>query len=554
MNKTLLLFKTMFRSEDVLEVSMERAGKVKGVFKVLGLFVILLLVGTSFAPIVAELYPALAGAGMEDLLLRLLLFGASVMILFFAFFYIMSVFYFSSDIENYLYLPVKPGSIVLAKFFVVAFYEVVSTLAIFFPSFVLFGYLDGRGAGYYLKALLTLVILPAAPLTLMAILCMLLMRFSKLFRNKDRFTTLSSLFAIVIAVSFSSIMQRFSSAAAGNIPALLQNQGPLFNLLSLIFPAVTLMNRAILGGLTDFLLYTALTLMISGLFLLIFYQVGNALYIDGAKGLKESGMKRRNLSQKELSASIKRSGTLLAIAQKEFKTLVRTPPYFLNCILMTLILPLFFLFPLLFGEGLGELSRLLNSSELQEFRATLDSGLIVAGIMALMAFYAGLNLIAATAITREGANFSFMKYIPVSYRTQLLAKIMPGMGVALAGVLILLVPLIVILQPSALAVAAGLILGALLALFLNLVMIILDVVKPILTWTSEQKAVKQNFNAMVSSMLSMVAGAVPIALYFIVPFDKTWLFLLFLVILVPVNVLLITRLERIAEKSFANKP
>lgn len=132
MNKTLILFKTMFRSENLLEIKSEQSSRLKGILKVVGMLAILLLAGASFAPIIVELYTPLAIVGMEPLLLKLLLFSASFIVLIFGFFYVMSVFYYSSDIENYLFLPVLPGSLVLAKFMVVSLYQILSTLVLFF--------------------------------------------------------------------------------------------------------------------------------------------------------------------------------------------------------------------------------------------------------------------------------------------------------------------------------------------------------------------------------------------------------------------------------------
>lgn len=554
MNKTLLLFRTMFRSEDVLEIKTERTGRIKTLFKLIGMLVILLIAGFSFAPIIAELYAPLKQFGMAELLPKLVLYSASLVVLVFAFFYVMSVFYYSTDIENYLYLPVKPGSLVLAKFMVVGFYEILSTIAMFYPSLIVFGVLDRQGIGYYLKSFLTMILLPVAPLAIMAILCMILMRFSKIFRNKDRFTLVSSLIGIFIAVTVSNLMQRLSTSLDNGIPVMLQSEGPLVTILSLVFPAATLMYNAIFGDFLSLLLNTALTLAVIAGFLAVFYVVGNHLYIDGAKGLKESGMKRRDLTASELTASTRRSSVLLAIAGKELKTLVRTPPYFLNCILVTLILPVFIIMPFFFGSGMEELTLLFGEGGIAGLRQVVLPEHIIIGLMAIMAFYAGINLIAATAISREGSNFSFMKYIPVPYQTQFMAKILPALAVELVGVLILLIPAIIILRPSALSVLIGLILGSLLSLVLNLAMLAVDIIKPVLNWTSEQKAVKQNFNAMVSTFLSMIVGAIPVALYFFVPLDPWLLFGIEALLLSLLLVLLYRQLPILAERSFRDRP
>ena len=555
MSKTLMLFKTMFKSEDIMELGAGRTGgKIKGIFKVLGLMLVLLLAGISFTPIIIELYKPLQSLGMADLLLRLLLFGASMLVLFFAFFYIMSVFYFSSDIENYLYLPIKPGSIVLSKFFVVMFYEIITTFVLFYPSIVAFGYMDGQNFGFYIKALVAIILLPIVPLVIMAILCMILMRFSKLFRNKDRFTMVSTLIAIGAALSVNGLMQRLGTTIDGSLPALVQSSGPLFNVLSIIFPTVTLMNQALVGGLKDLVIYLPLTLLISGVAIFLFYQVGNVLFIDGAKGLTESGMRRKELSTKEWSTSTKANHAVLAIAGKELKLLLRTPVYFLNCILLSLILPLFIIFPMLLSGSINEILAELKILNLDEIRGLIPPDLIVIAIVAVMVFYSGLNLISATAISREGSNFSFMKYIPVPYRTQLLAKMLPAFLVQFIGLSIILIPLSILVQPPLYSIGLGLILGGLFSLLMNLLMISIDVMKPVLNWTSEQRAVKQNFNGVISSMLSIAFAAVPVLLFFFVKIDAKLLFGGMFIILLAATLGMIVVLPAIAEKSFRKRP
>lgn len=552
-NKTMVLLRTMFKAEDVMGISLEKESRIPPALKYIGLALLLFMAGASFAPLVFELYSPFQMMGMQDFLLKLLLYLSSVMVLFFAFFYVMSVFYFSSDIESYLYLPVKPGSLVLAKFFMVLLYEIVTSIVLFYPSIIAFGIADHQGPAFYVISLITLFFLPVAPLAIMGILCMFLMRFSKLFRNKDRFTLVSSLVGIAVAVGVSNLMQNVTGSTSGELPPLLQEEGPLFTVLAIVFPAVTFMTRAILGSPVDFILYLGITILISAVILFLFSRVGEALYIDGAKGLKESGVKRVVLTERQMAGSLKKRSALLAIASKEMKTLLRTPVYFLNCILMTLILPVFFLLPLFFNSG--EITQETGGVSLVELARTyITPEMVTVGIIALMGLYAGINMISATAITREGSNFSFMKYIPVSYRTQLFAKMLPSFLVEAAGLLIVLIPLLVILRPAPLAIVIGLVGGAILALFLNLVMITIDVLKPILNWTSEQKAVKQNFNAAISSMLAAAVSFLPFLIFLFTDIDVRVMVGATILVTAAGSFILIHQLPRIAERSFRTRP
>lgn len=553
MNKTFILFKTMFKAEDIMELNVDKNGKVPSVLKYLGLAAILFLAGASFAPLMFELYPTFQFLGMEDFLLKLVLYLSSLLVLFFAFFYVMSVFYFSSDIENYLYLPVKPSSLVAAKFFMVLMYEVVTSIVLFYPSIIAFGIADHQGPMFFIASFVALIFLPVAPLALMGTLCMVLMRFSKIFRNKDRFTLVSSIVGIVVALSVSNFMQNITGGQDGQLPALLAEQGPMFTVLAIVFPAVTFMSKAILGTPLDFIVNSVITIGISGAILFLFSRVGEILYIDGAKGLKESGVKRIALTERQLSGSIRKRPAVLAIASKEMKTLLRTPVYFINCILLTIILPVIAFLPLfLSSDEIAQETGGVNLLELA--RTAITSDIVMVAILSIMGLYAGINMISATAMTREGSNFSFVKFIPVSYRTQIFGKMIPSFLVEALGLVIVLVPAIVLLKPDPLAVAIALLVGAILALFVNLLMITIDVMKPILNWTSEQKAVKQNFNAFISSMLSMAISIIPFVVFLTTDIDARVMMGGTLLVAAIGSILLIYLLPGIAERSFKNRP
>ena len=153
---------------------------------------------------------------------------------------------------------------------------------------------------------------------------------------------------------------------------------------------------------------------------------------------------------------------------------------------------------------------------------------------------------------QEGSNFYILKYLPVSYMDQIKGKILPGFLVQLPAVAVLLIPLVIILQPSAPAVAAGLIAGFLLSLFVYLLTITVDIIRPVLNWTSEQKAVKQNFNAALSSIMAMVFAAIPVLLSAFTRLDKFLILGIISAVCLLLVILLIRRLPG-AQSSFADR-
>ncbi|MCB7430558.1 hypothetical protein LI224_19710, partial [Erysipelatoclostridium ramosum] len=52
--------------------------------------------------------------------------------------------------------------------------------------------------------------------------------------------------------------------------------------------------------------------------------------------------------------------------------------------------------------------------------------------------FSNLNMISSTAISREGSNLSFMKYIPMSLKQQLQAKVVSGILMSVISMLLTL--------------------------------------------------------------------------------------------------------------------
>ncbi|HSL86829.1 MAG TPA: hypothetical protein VK861_07825, partial [Bacteroidales bacterium] len=123
-----------------------------------------------------------------------------------------------------------------------------------------------------------------------------------------------------------------------------------------------------------------------------------------------------------------------------------------------------------------------------------------------------INIISSTAISREGKNFYFVKYIPVSYATQIYAKILSSFYVEAMALVILYGIMIYLFQVDVLFILLSLILVALASLLVNQIGMLFDIFWPKLNWDTEQKAVKQNFNSVIHMLLGFGLTALTIFL------------------------------------------
>lgn len=432
----------------------------------------------------------------------LILFACGALIFMFSIFLIPSVFYFSSDSNILLSLPLKPEHIILAKFSVCVVYEYAFAAVILLPAYAAYITFAHPGFLFYISALITFVLIPILPLVLSTILTILVMRFVPLFKNRDRFHMIAGIVTLVLALSFSFGMQSLdpnSTDPQAMLSLLVEGNNSLLNTFTKLLPNISYFARALCeNSLTDL----SIAILITALSLVILITLGKYLYFKGAIGFGETGSFRKTMSGDELQKSTQQKNKLITYALKELKLLVRTPVYFLNCIGTCVIMPILLILLPMFQSSpeesfdIGSLVHMVtNSSNFLAYLVFMGLGI---------GFFAGtINMISATAISREGAHIMYMKYIPMSYRDQIHAKTLGGILLGLLTSLFTILPMyflfpmpfyyyIILFACSCITTVLGNELG-----------IIFDLMHPKLIWEQEAAAVKQNMGAFISMMGGM---------------------------------------------------
>lgn len=160
--------------------------------------------------------------------------------------------------------------------------------------------------------------------------------------------------------------------------------------------------------------------------------------------------------------------------------------------------------------GIFLVSIMSNNTEtaINEFRNVL-SGYIVTPIgltviIAITEFLTSMLYIAPTAISRDGINAVFMKYIPVSYYKQIIYKGIPNIVFGTITSIIVLIFVWVIAKPSIIFILIAFIINLVLLILQTLLMELVDLRKPKLEWTTEYAVVKQNMNLLWPFVLNLL--------------------------------------------------
>lgn len=507
MNRTWLLTKMLMKNGSGLWSGKRGSGWKK--------VLMILLMAVAFFPLmsgyvmgVIGLYDGLAASGQESALLGMGLAIACLGILFFGLFYVLTVYYYSQDVEHLLPLPLKPSDILGAKFLVTLAYEYVPTAFLLLPLLITYGVKSGAGPLYYLYAAVVFLALPVIPLVIASLLAMLFMRVTSVGKSRDRFRLIGGVIGIAAVLGFQIVIHR-NSAGRDSVEQLTQmilsENNALLSLVTRLFPSTKLGAMALAeSGFLAGLGYLLAFLLVSAAFAAAFVLLGDRLYLKGVMGIAQTAAKRRRVSGEEFDKLTGRRSPLLAFAAKEWKVLLRTPAYFLNCVLSCFLWPLLVFIPVL--------SRPDGFAAVREWGQFLQedaaAGIGVAVAFALALFMTSTNSVSTTAISRDGQAFFVNKYLPVPYAQIIAAKVVPGTVLGILSMLLMCAAAGLVLHPPVQFLLLALLASLPGIVFINLIGIIIDLRMPKLDWDSEQKAVKQNWNTLFS-MAAVVVTAAP---------------------------------------------
>jgi ABC-2 type transport system permease protein len=123
-------------------------------------------------------------------------------------------------------------------------------------------------------------------------------------------------------------------------------------------------------------------------------------------------------------------------------------------------------------------------------------------LAAMIAYMSGMNPALSTAVSREGKGHDFIKALPVSSRTIILAKLAVGYALQATGVIGAGIAITIIVPGFLTETILAVVLCLIFDLGCACMALSRDVRKPRLDWVTEQEAVKQNFGVMISMLVS----------------------------------------------------
>lgn len=459
-----------------------------------------------------------------------------------------NILYFTKDTDSILPLPIKPYQIILARTNVIILVESLINILVGFVPLTIYGIILNCGIMYYITAIITVILLPILPIILISLLVMLIMSFSKITRNKNKFQLIATLLVLVIVIAFSMFISSMGQSTMTD-EQLIQMMTQANGMVSMIkgyFPTLefainAIISNSIINILIELLKLIALTVLGIAIYVLL----AQKLYFKGLIGNLYSGSKTKNFN----GVSTKKSTLGTMYVAKEFKILLRNPVFLVQCILPALIFPVLCIFLTFVG---------LNNEDMQELASLtsmLESNklLLLLGILGIIEFFTMIVYVSATAISRDGENAVFMKYIPVSLYKQYVYKTMPNIIMNFISIIIVLGIAKYLINISIIDLILLLIIAMVMAVFQSFLLLLIDLKRPKLKWNSEYAVVKQNMNLIFPMIFAFVNIGIIVLLGFLLQEFPAYIPVILLGVIFGIASIILCRYLKIHQYDLARK-
>lgn len=416
------------------------------------------------------------------------------------------------DLPQYFLLPVRRYQIVLARCLVLF---VGTPFWVPFMMYLPFGvalcYLTGQPFWIYLTYLYHSLFMTVIPVSIAAILLVLVARIFSFARNKDTMMHITNALVMLFALAFGA-GYGFLGVSSGKGSAVTGISIPLYDRLLWTLDSMFYGTRVVI-----LIYFTLISLAFLGV--LIFFT--QKLLVRLTTGMKSSG--HHKVKTKHWKATQKEKSLFWTLLQRENRMIYRSPSFMMNTLASSLLYPILivialpFLIPMLLkemGVNFWQMRDLFHM-QIQALEGTPIFSFALIGFVGALFLFGGQISMGALSLSREGPGAQQLKLLPVSENQWFGLKVVYTLLTDIPAFLVIYLGLPIVFgvpwKWTLQIVLISLLVHVLLALWGNGI----DWLRPKLEWTNEMYALKQNLNAFFEFGVSLMLGALVCAiLYF----------------------------------------
>ncbi len=497
----------------------------------------------------SNIFTVYLNVGQKSMFLLTGILLGQMIVLFFGILYVMSKYYFSSDLNILVPLPLRPKEIVGAKFVSLLIYEYLTLLPILLPFIIIYGIKSDMNILYWLYSTIIILFVPVIPLCISSIIVMFFMRYTNIRGKRDLLRTIGYIVLIIALITIQLKLQSIAERAVADedfLYKLITDSTFLARRLGIVFPpsmwaALSLSDLSSMSG----FLYLLLFVIVSILMFFIMLFLSDRVFFKGLIGNLEVSTSKRAARVRERDFQ-RSSPPYIALAMKEIKMLARTPVYLMNSIGGVIIVPIVMILPFFMED----------EESVNMLRSVLrDSQQIINLIgVAFITFLGIVNSVCSTTFSREGKNMWIQRTLPIKVKDQIVGRVLASIFVQIIGIIILYGSLAYLGALTLEGIFIIGILGILGSIPTGEIGMIVDAYRPMLHWDNPQRAMKQNLNVLINMGLGSlyILGIGLLAYKLLDILDIFVIYIIIALIFILSSLVLYKVLKKVIETTFIN--
>ncbi|WP_276881809.1 hypothetical protein [Anaerococcus tetradius] len=409
-------------------------------------------------------------------------------------------FFNEKSIENYVPMPIGQGELFLGKIIgaVLSFFDF---FLFFLLGLVLYFSQKAMDVGTLILGIINFFPMIAIPYSILAIILLIIKRFTNVNRYKKVFKNLGYLvmFAIIGTIYYFSFQQNkggsndnFDRLANGLVNTFGKNSG-----VSNIFFNAKLFGLSLTGSLFQRLLASLILIGLALGLLFIAYKLADKNYYKAVfdRAITSEGAKKIKKTKKTKRVSIKKSSQVKALVKRDLRILTSNLMFVYTPMIMALVFSMM---------AIGQKNTIMNDFG-KELEINPQASVYVFAIALAIGLIIWINgNLTSSCLSREGKGFYLIQSLPIDAKSHLRARLISAMLVS--SLINLIISLVVGITlklglVNILMIMIGLSLSALAS---NIVGLLMSTVGINTSWKNPKELAQGGIRAIIYYIISMV--------------------------------------------------
>jgi ABC-2 type transport system permease protein len=470
---------------DVLSIGAGKKRSSKVIYGGVALFT-LVIGGVSF------IYSLMIGTGLKlydsiDLLPSLMMAATCIVLLLTTTFQIKGTIFGFKDYDMVMSLPISTAGIVASRIIILYAVNIIFVAVIMIPMVLAYGILVNPTPLFYLYSIVAMFILPLVPIILASVLGTLIAYVASRFRFSNLLSIVLTM-GIIVAFIGSSFTIKDDGQALVNMGKAMTEQ------VNSLYPLARLYTETVVGyQLSSFLLFTGISVLSFALYVILVKSVFKKINTSLMTG---------SYRRKYKLGRLKTSSPFMALYRKELKRYFASTVYVVNTAFGVVILTV------------GTIAILFI--DISKYLDGVPRGILAAGIPVLIGFCVCMTSTTMASISLEGKSFWILKSLPLRPQTVFHAKIAVNLTI-LSPLIIDVLIIGAVLCLDIFTVLLILVMTVMLAVFVALYGMVINLLMPNFNWSNETVVVKQSAASMIVIFTGMGLVGIQAAVLFLIP-------------------------------------